>query len=440
MTFNIPDTEQEVIDRLKTDVQDQLPESNPFFDNSFLQALMVAYGGRTFDFYRQLNILLLEIFPDTATGEFLERWGNFRGVTRNSATAANGDLYATGIDGSVIPNGTTVQSSDGLVYTSTSDATISVNVTNISIERSGTIATATSSSDHNIGSGASVVISGAVETEYNGTFTVTVTSSTEFTYDVAGSPSTPATGLPTVTTTSAILPVDSDTEGDLTNQDSGAQLTLTSPISGVDSNLIVTFDGLSGGTDIEDDVDFSDRVLEAYQNPVALFNPAAITKQARLISGVTRVFVRTPDDDIEPTEPGVTKIYFVRDDDTPIIPSSGEVQAVKDSILEIKPAHTAEEDVIVQAPVGISTAFTFSSLSPNTTTMQTAIQDSLSQLFTEKASVGEPIQRDTYRASISTTVDTITGDTVDSFELTTPLDNLTVAADEILLLGDVTFL
>lgn len=440
MTFNIPDSEQEVIDRLKTDVQDQLPESNPFFANSFLQALIFGFGGRTFDFYRQLNILLLEIFPDTATGEFLERWGSFRGITRNPATASSGALYATGIDTSVIPNGTTVQSSDGLVYTATSDATISVNVTSVSITRVGTTATSVSSGNHNIASGASVIISGAAETEYNGTFTAIVTSPTVFTYEVTGSPTTPATGTPVVTTTSAILPVVSDTEGALTNQDSGAELTLTSPISGIDSTLIVTFDGLSGGTDIEDDTDFRDRVLEAYQNPVALFNPAAITKQARLVSGVTRVFVRTPDDPIEPQEPGVTKIYFVRDDDVPIIPSAGEVQTVKDSILLIKPAHTSEDDVIVQAPVGISTDFIFDGLSPNTTTMQTAINNNLAQLFTEKASVGVAIQRDTYRAAIATTVDTITGDTVESFSLTTPLDNLTVAPDEILLLGDVTFL
>ncbi len=440
MTFNIPDSEQEVIDRARTDVQDQLPESNPFLDNSYLNALIVAFSGRIFDFYRQQNILLTEIFPDTATNSFLERWGSFRGITRNPATAASGNLYATGIDTSVIPNGTTVQSSDGLIYTSTSDATISINVTNVTISRVGTTATAATASAHNIANGVNVIISGADQAEYNGTFIAVVISSTEFTYEVTGSPITPATGTITVTTTSTLLPVTSDTEGALTNQSSGAELTLTSPISGIDSSLFVTFDGLSGGSDIESDEDYRDRILEAYQNPVALFNPAAITEQARLVSGVTRVWVRTPDDTIEPTDPGVTKIYFVRDDDDNIIPSSGEVQTVKDSILLIKPAHTSESDVIVQAPVGITTAFTFNSLSPNTTTMQTAIINNLAQLFTEKASVGISIQRDTYRAAIATTVDTVTGDVIESFELNTPLDNLTVAPNELLLLGTVTFL
>ena len=39
-----------------------------------------------------------------------------------------------------------------------------------------------------------VTISGATQTEYNGTFQITVTSSTTFTYAVTGTPTTPATG------------------------------------------------------------------------------------------------------------------------------------------------------------------------------------------------------------------------------------------------------
>lgn len=63
-----------------------------------------------------------------------------------------------------------------------------------SITRSGTTATVTTATAHGFSTGDVALIAGAAETEYNGEFVVTVTGATTFTYDVVGSPSTPATG------------------------------------------------------------------------------------------------------------------------------------------------------------------------------------------------------------------------------------------------------
>ena len=65
-----------------------------------------------------------------------------------------------------------------------------------SITRSGSVATVTTTTTNTLEVGNTVVISGAVETEYNGTFTVAsiVTPGSVFTYAVTGTPSTPATG------------------------------------------------------------------------------------------------------------------------------------------------------------------------------------------------------------------------------------------------------
>lgn len=63
-----------------------------------------------------------------------------------------------------------------------------------SITRSGTTATVTTATAHGFTTGQKVVISGATQTDYNGAFTATVTSTTAFTYTVANSPATPATG------------------------------------------------------------------------------------------------------------------------------------------------------------------------------------------------------------------------------------------------------
>jgi len=63
-----------------------------------------------------------------------------------------------------------------------------------SITSASTTATVTTTSQHGLATGDTVVISGATQTEYNGTYTVTVSSGTVFTYTFAGSATTPATG------------------------------------------------------------------------------------------------------------------------------------------------------------------------------------------------------------------------------------------------------
>jgi hypothetical protein len=73
-----------------------------------------------------------------------------------------------------------------------------ISFTPSSITRSGTTATVTSPTAHGLVTFDSVVVSGANETEYNGTFEVVVTGPTTFTYEVSGSPATPATGTITV--------------------------------------------------------------------------------------------------------------------------------------------------------------------------------------------------------------------------------------------------
>lgn len=69
-----------------------------------------------------------------------------------------------------------------------------------SLTRAGSTATAVTSTTNSLVTGDSVIIAGANETEYNGTFTITVTvAGTTFTYTVPGTPASPATGTITAT-------------------------------------------------------------------------------------------------------------------------------------------------------------------------------------------------------------------------------------------------
>jgi len=72
-----------------------------------------------------------------------------------------------------------------------------------SITRSGSTATVTTSAAHGLASNQYVEILGANETDYNGDFQITVTGASTFTYTVAGTPTTPATG--TITWEQALI-------------------------------------------------------------------------------------------------------------------------------------------------------------------------------------------------------------------------------------------
>ena len=63
-----------------------------------------------------------------------------------------------------------------------------------SITRTGSTATVTTTAAHGMSTGDLMVIAGAVETDYNIEAEITVTGASTYTYEVAGSPATPATG------------------------------------------------------------------------------------------------------------------------------------------------------------------------------------------------------------------------------------------------------
>ena len=435
MALNIPQTAAEVVQRSKVDVQRELEGSNPFLKNSFLGAIVTANGNRVFDFYTQLQLGINESFPDTADGLFLDRWAAIYGQTRLAATQAEGNIVFTGTLASIIPISTNLQNSDGSIYITTAAGTIANNVISVtSLTRSGVTATVVTASAHSLASNVAVTIAGADQTEYNGVQTITIVNTTTFTYVVAGTPATPATGTITAAGDFANVTVISQDFGTITNQDLDAVLTLQSPISGVDNDCQVDAGELGGGTDQENDFDLRVRLLDRIQNPVAHFSASEIEALAKTINGVTRVFVQEITPDI-----GQVTIFFMRDNDVNPIPSASEVTEVKDLILTITPANTSPVDVIVSAPTGVTQNFVFTDLQPNTATMQAAVTASLDQFFSESTQVGVDIDSDAYRSAIFSTVDTQTGDRVTTFTLSSPTGDITIASGEIGLHGSDTY-
>lgn len=136
---------------------------------------------------------------------------------------------------------------------------------------------------------------------------------------------------------------------------------------------------------------------------------------------------------------GRIQIYFVRDNDDDPIPSVIEIADVKTAVLAITPANTPDVFVLVDAPVALPVAFTFTDLFPDTTTMRSAVEAQLQQFFDEQVDVGVDVDQDAYRSAIFTTVDIESGDSVETFTLSTPTTDITVAVNELPTLGAVTF-
>lgn len=418
MALPLPTNPQQLQQRSLADLQRYLPTTaNPFLPESWMGAQAIANANRVFEVYKQLGILEQEAIPYSAVLT-LEQWAAVWGKTRNPATGSTGSVVFTGTATTIVPASTSI-TAGGIIYTTETDCTISANsVTPASITRVGTTATVTlSSAAGDIFDGMSVTVSGATPSQYNGTYTITLISGTQFSYTMASDPGASASPVGSVAYTSASASVITSSTGADTNLDASARLTLSTPISGVNNSCYVNYQGLQGGADEESDDSLRERMLYRIQNPVAMFNVAQIVDTAKTVAGVTNVFVfeNTPD-------VGKVKIYFVRTNDTTPIPNASQVNDVNAVIQAIRPATTAEANCVVLAPTEVLCSWDFSALSPDTATMRSAIEASLEALCLDYGAVSEPLTEDQYRAAIVNTIDTSTGEQLASFTLTTTGD------------------
>lgn len=418
---------------------DRSKQVDPNIRNSLIGALVSSTAAGFDENNDVLRQILIQLFPQTATGIYLEMWAAFFGITRLAAVKSSGNVLFTGTAGGIIPAGTLIKRADDTQFETQVESTISAQTINISgITRSGSTATATTSSAHGLATGISITVAGADQTEYNITATITVTSETTFTYEVSGSPTTPATGTITASyTTVSVLVIASDYGSDQ-NSAGGSQFTLVSPLNDVDDTCLLDYNGMSGGLDLEEDDDLRTRLLERTANFTAPFTTGGIPifiKQN--VSGVTRIWVQaaTP-------SAGYVTVYFTRDKDANIIPSSARVLDVKNAIIDedtgIKPANVADSYVVVSAPTAVPVDVTFSALSPNTEDMQDAITEALTDYFKSTAvAVETNLLLDDLKALIRSTLDS--SGNQPTFTLTAPSGDTTISTGELATLGTITY-
>ncbi len=114
MAFTRPTLDQ-LIDRVKTDIKGGL-DLTTILRRSFLGVISRALAGLSHLLHGYLDWISLQVFPDTAEKENLDRWASIWGVQRKEATFAELEITITGNEGGVVPINTIYQREDGVQY------------------------------------------------------------------------------------------------------------------------------------------------------------------------------------------------------------------------------------------------------------------------------------------------------------------------------------
>ncbi len=177
------------------------------------------------------------------------------------------------------------------------------------------------------------------------------------------------------------------------NAIAGTKVSLISPVAGVQSDAAVIGDGITLGTDTEQDPRLLSRLLSHIQNPPQGGATHDYEAWAKEVPGVTRAWTYPKQYGL-----GTVAVTFVMDDKIgSIIPSPSEVEAVKNNIEVARPT-TADVTVFAPTPVAIDFEI---HLNPNTLAVRSAIQAEIADLFRREAKPGGILYISRIREAIS---------------------------------------
>lgn len=223
---------------------------------------------------------------------------------------------------------------------------------------------------------------------------------------------------------SATAPVEALVAGEAGNRPAGENMTLVSPVVGVQSAALAS--EMSGGADIESEDDLRARVIARIQQPPQGGCAYDYEAWALEIEGVTRAWVYPQELGI-----GTVTVRFVRDDDVSPIPDSTEVAAVQAHIDALRPV-TAQ--VTVVAPTAVPLNFQIQGLLPSNATVQAAVAAELDDLLRRESEPGGTILLSHIRAAISAAADET------DYVLVSPSANVSNTIGNMSTMGSITWL
>lgn len=121
-------------DRVRADFDAHTTGLDPRLRRSLSALIVHALSGAAHGLYGFAERVVLDLFPDTATAEALERWASIWGVTRQGASFATGQATATGTNGAVIAASTRLVAGDGTVFETTAAAIVGGGIATLALE------------------------------------------------------------------------------------------------------------------------------------------------------------------------------------------------------------------------------------------------------------------------------------------------------------------
>lgn len=422
----------------------EIPGIDPTIKGSITRSVSLSSAAAGISLQEGIADAQDQSFWQTSDDDFLELHGNYDKTFRYGAQVASGFASAPGVLTTIVPQDFIITYA-GNSYVVLNDSAVQNYSQSISLSFSAGIVTAITTAEHTLASGLEVIISGATQTDYNGTFDITVLDNNTFTYELTAGALTTDNG--TYSTDYALLNLESQGTGLVQNAESGAVMSFS--LTNMDGTALVTSDGISGGLEQESIEDYRVRVGENHNITPGIATPPSLVGSAKSIPGNTRVFVVRPDGSIGGTpgvagykpELGETVLYILRDNDPSITPSSEVLTTTKDQILAdgLWPSNVPDEHLYVLAPILKTQDFAFTSITPNTVTMQNAITDQLTAFFEDNAEIEGTITLEQINVFLRQVQDLSTGALLTAFTYTNPSGSIVAASGEIYTRGDVTF-
>jgi uncharacterized phage protein gp47/JayE len=208
------------------------------------------------------------------------------------------------------------------------------------------------------------------------------------------------------------------------NAASGTTLRLVSPVAGLQTVLTVDAAGLRGGTDIEGDESYRERILDRKREPPHGGNAHDYVQWALQVPGVTRAWCLPLWMGL-----GTVGVMFARDGDADIIPTEGQCGEVAAHIEPLRPV-TAEVFVFPPTPKPIDVTV---KISPDTADNRLNVGEELADFIIREGAPGVTLRVSRISEAISAAV----GEHHHYLEM--PVNDIPVAENELPVLGLVTF-
>lgn len=424
--------------------QKEIPTIDPTIKASLTRATVGSTAAAAASNNEGIQDAVKQSFWQTQDDEFLEQTGEYDDTTRFGEQIAAGFGSVGGVLGTSVPIDTPV-TFGGNSYITVQDSAVQSYSGDVSLSYSAGIATAVTALPHTLASGLSVVISGATQPDYNGTFEITALDENTFTYELVAGALTTDNGL--YTSEYALLSMESVNTGE--DQNVGAGAIMVIDLTDIDDDVFVGVDGIVGGLEEEDIEDYRVRVGESHSLTPGISTAPSLKASAKSIPGNTRVFVVRPDGTSGGTqgvagykpELGETVVYILRDDDPSILPSAQILDTTKQQIIDdgLWPTFIGESFLYVLAPILVAQDFAFSSITPSTVTMQNAIREQLVSFFEDNSGIEVTIALDTINSFLRQVQDPATGAFLTDFTYNNPSSDLVPGSGEIFTLGTVSF-